>query len=104
MRNRALNRQRDRRPTVPWHATAMQAAENQVSPGFELPEIVPLEDRLNVWLAELPERRREAFHLSRFEAMRYVDIAEVMGISVRTVEHHIGEALRFLRDKLSAYK
>lgn len=55
------------------------------------------------WIAELPARRREAFELSRFEGFRYAEIANVMGISTKTVENHIVLALQFLRKKMDTY-
>lgn len=52
-------------------------------------------------LAALPAQRRKAFVLSREQGMSYKEIAEEMGISPRTVEKHISEALQWLRGKLS---
>jgi len=59
-----------------------------------------LADRLRTWIDALPARRREAFHLSRFENLSYAEIASVMDISVRTVENHIRLALQDLRDHI----
>lgn len=103
VRNRALNVRRDRHPATARDAPDWKSLESRAAAPDDPPEIIPLETRLNGWLAELPERRREAFCLSRFQDMRYADIAEVMGISIKTVEQHIGEALRFLRDKIRVY-
>ena len=63
-----------------------------------------LGSRLRAWIAELPERRREAFRLSRFGQLSYKEIAEVMDVSVRTVENHVRLALQQLRDKLRAFE
>jgi RNA polymerase sigma-70 factor (ECF subfamily) len=52
---------------------------------------------------ELPEQCRIIFQLSRFEDMKYREIADRLGISVKTVENHMGKALRSLRTKLVAY-
>lgn len=49
---------------------------------------------------ELPEKSRQAFTLSYINHLRSKDIAEVMGISQRTVETHIYKALKILREKL----
>ncbi len=45
----------------------------------------------------LPERRREIFRMSRFQGMENREIAKSLGLSVRTVEHHIHLSLRELR-------
>jgi RNA polymerase sigma-70 factor (ECF subfamily) len=60
-----------------------------------------LEERLYTALNELPEQCRTIFQLSRFEEMRYREIADQLGISVKTVENQMGKALRLLREKLS---
>jgi RNA polymerase sigma-70 factor (ECF subfamily) len=48
----------------------------------------------------LPEGCRAVFILSRYENKKYAEIAEVLEISVKTVENQMGRALRILREKL----
>lgn len=48
----------------------------------------------------LPEGCRTVFILSRYETKKYSEIAEILEISVKTVENQMGRALRLLRDKL----
>lgn len=43
---------------------------------------------------------RQAFRLAYFHDMSRKEIAEIMGISPRTVEGHIRQALAFLREDL----
>lgn len=50
---------------------------------------------------QLPEKRREIFMKCKLDGMKYKDIAEELGISIKTVENQMGEALKFLREKLS---
>ena len=59
-----------------------------------------LESKLGAALNELPEQCRTVFQMSRFEELRYREIAERLNISVKTVENHMGKALRILREKL----
>ena len=59
-----------------------------------------LENKLREALNELPEQCRTVFQLSRFEDMKYREIAERLGISIKTVENHMGKALKLLRTKL----
>jgi RNA polymerase sigma-70 factor (ECF subfamily) len=49
----------------------------------------------------LPPRCSQIFKLSRLEGLKYSEIAEHMGISVKTVEVQMGKALRVLREKLA---
>lgn len=62
-----------------------------------------LRQRVQKWIAALPERRQEAFRLSRFADLTHEEIARVMDISPRTVETHIRLALEDLRERLTAY-
>ncbi len=62
-----------------------------------------LESRFLKALDELPDRCRAIFHLSRFSEMKYREIAEQLGISVKTVEAQMGKALKLLRRKLADF-
>jgi RNA polymerase sigma-70 factor (ECF subfamily) len=52
---------------------------------------------------ELPDRCRTVFLLSRFEEKTNREIAALLGLSVRTVEHQINHALKVIRRKLKVY-
>ncbi|MNV92364.1 RNA polymerase sigma factor SigV [compost metagenome] len=62
-----------------------------------------LEVQLRAALIELPEQCRTIFQMSRFEELKYREIAEQLGISSKTVENQIGKALRILRLKLADF-
>jgi RNA polymerase sigma-70 factor (ECF subfamily) len=51
-------------------------------------------------LRELPERTRTIFILFRLEGMKQREIADLLGISVRTVEQHVIRASVHLREQL----
>ncbi len=59
-------------------------------------------DKLVKVIESLPEKCRYAFSLSRFEEKTYAEIAEVMEISVKTVENQISKALKILRHSMVA--
>jgi len=59
-----------------------------------------LEKKLETALRELPEQCRTIFQLSRFEDLKYKEIADKLGLSVKTIENQMGKALRLLRLKL----
>jgi RNA polymerase sigma-70 factor (ECF subfamily) len=54
-------------------------------------------------ILNLPEKRRKIFELSRFENMKYNQIAEHMSISVKTVEAQMSKSLQYLRIVLKEY-
>lgn len=66
-------------------------------------ELLDLKEKLQQALSELPERCRTIFQLSRFEELKYQQIADELGISIKTVEAQMGKALRVLRIKLVDY-
>lgn len=55
-------------------------------------------------IEQLPEKTRITFMMSRFEDLPYKEIAERTGISIKTVESHIGKALKLIREKLEKIK
>jgi RNA polymerase sigma-70 factor (ECF subfamily) len=63
-----------------------------------------VEDEIKVALKRavesLPDRCREVFELSRTHNLKYSEIAQTLGISVKTVEAQMGKALRVLREEL----
>lgn len=59
-----------------------------------------LEHKFREAMSELPEQCRTVFQLSRFEELKYREIADKLDISVKTVENHMGKALKLLRTKL----
>lgn len=51
----------------------------------------------------LPKKCKIVFTLSRQEGLTYAEIAEVLGISERTVENQVSRAFRHLRKRLKGY-
>jgi RNA polymerase sigma-70 factor (ECF subfamily) len=62
-----------------------------------------LENRIHHAMEKLPEQCRLVFKLSRFEELKYSEIAEQLEISVKTVENHMGKALKIMREQLKDY-
>jgi RNA polymerase sigma-70 factor (ECF subfamily) len=54
-------------------------------------------------LLELPEKRREIFEMSRFEGLKYHEIAKKLGINIKTVETQMTRALEFMRNYLKEF-
>lgn len=73
-----------------------QAAEKKVL-------TAELEEKIRLALNDLPEQCRLVFQLSRFEEMKYREIADELGISIKTVENQMGKALKILREKLAEF-
>ena len=59
-----------------------------------------LKEELNKAINDLPEKCREIFTMSRFDQLKYSEIADILGISIKTVETQMGRALKKLREQL----
>lgn len=62
-----------------------------------------LEKQIHKAINTLPEQCRIVFKLSRIEEMKYAEIATHLGISIKTVENHMGKALKLMREQLKDY-
>lgn len=67
-------------------------------------EEAELNARINSAIDGLPEKCREIFILCRFEELHYREIAERLGISIKTVEMQMGIALKKLRSQLTEHQ
>ncbi len=66
-------------------------------------EVEELQQQINTAINKLPEKCKEIFLLSRMEEKKYKEIAEELGISIKTVENQMGKALKILREELGQY-
>jgi RNA polymerase sigma-70 factor (ECF subfamily) len=55
-------------------------------------------------LSELPENIREVFLMNRYDGLKYREIAELLKVSVKTVEIRMSKGLKILREKLAHLK
>jgi len=62
-----------------------------------------LEEKIYEAMKALPEQCRLVFQLSRFEELKYAEIAGQLEISIKTVENQMGKALKIMRSQLSDY-
>jgi RNA polymerase sigma-70 factor (ECF subfamily) len=60
-----------------------------------------LQARVARIIEKLPERCGKIFCMSRFEGLKYSEIAEKLSVSVKTVESNMGRALREFRKELN---
>jgi len=60
-----------------------------------------LQAKVSKILERLPERCGQVFYLSRFEGLKYSEIAEKLSVSVKTVESNMGRALKEFRKALT---
>lgn len=96
--HQCLNQLEHRTVRQKHQARGLQETQHEV----QHPDVFPdeLEESIRSAIRELPEQCRIVFMLSRYEELRYSQIAEKLNISVNTVENQISKALRILREKM----
>ena len=70
---------------------------------MDLHSITEIKTLIRETLNQLPPEVRRAFEMSRFEGRTYKEIADEMGVSVKTVEYRISLALKKLKESLADY-
>ena len=105
VRNRISNARRSLRLETSYNADIARETDGglDVSGDGRLHE-AEIEAALAKALALLPDRARQVFLLSRRQHLTYAEIAEVIGISVKTVEMHMARALSQLRLALGEWR
>jgi RNA polymerase sigma-70 factor, ECF subfamily len=103
VRNKCLNHLRDHKK----FSNDLLALENLSQEAlFNQPDKLEeseLRNQISRAMAELPEKCREIFRLSRHQNMKYQEIADHLQISVKTVETQMSKALQHMRLRLAAY-
>lgn len=103
VRNQALNHLKHRRVEEAWE-TADRQREPDVAPSPDQTlDTAELGRAIREAVEQLPERCRAVFVLRRDQGMSYDEIATTLGLSEKTVENHMGRALRSLRERLKPY-
>ncbi|GIV59076.1 RNA polymerase sigma-70 factor [Rhodocaloribacter litoris] len=104
VRNYALNHERQKRRHATTPLDGLPVEPSTPERVEEDLDAAALQNRLHAWIAEMPERRRLAFSLSRFEGLSHEEIAERMNLAPKTVNNHIVLALQYLRERLQEYR
>ena len=98
--NESLNHLKHMKVRSKYESHALHEMKNETDSASKKIMLKELETKLHHALQELPEQCRTIFQLSRFEALKYREIADRLDISPKTVENQMGKALKLLRIKL----
>ncbi len=102
--NSCLNALKHEKVKDSYRQYMIQFMESSSESLLETEDPDELRNRIMKEIDSLPPRCSEIFKLSRFEGLKYQEIAEHLGISVKTVEVQMGKALKVLREKLGDLK
>ncbi|MEP0265931.1 sigma-70 family RNA polymerase sigma factor [Dokdonia sp.] len=93
------------RNEVAHHKVVLKHKQSKVentdheSPDF-LIEVDEFREKLKTAIANLPDKEREVFLLSRIEKKTYREIAEITSLTVKAIERRMSKALLQLREEL----
>lgn len=99
VRNRSLNFIRDRKKQVDLSLIP----EERLAEETNALEVSELELEIEIGIQSLPEKCREVFEMNRREGLKYAQIADTLGISLKTVEAQMSKALSVLRVHLHEF-
>ena len=99
----SLNYLKHQKVKAAYQAHTVYQMKNQTDHASKKIMLSELEQQINKALSELPEQCRTIFQMSRFEELKYQEIANKLGLSIKTVENQMGKALKILRLKLVDY-
>lgn len=102
VRNAAFNYFKHQKVVDKYEQYAASTHSSFVSATDQL-EVKELQTKIKDSLDLLPDKCRMVFELSRFQNKKYREIAEELNISIKTVEIHMGKALKILRKALGSY-
>lgn len=99
--NTCLNQIKHEKVKDSYKAHVRNFHDHQVEDPRAAEEQKDLLEQVVAAIDQLPPRCSEIFKLSRFEGLKYQEIADHLGISLKTVEVQMGKALRVLREKFN---
>lgn len=102
-KNKAISQYRKSHKTV---FTSLDSGEHLFSDRSESSEFMEnneLRELIDAAIGKLPEKSRQIYQLAWEENLSHKEIAEQLGITPKTVENHVGIALRKLRESLKPY-
>lgn len=100
VRNAALA---EKKSTLNEDFSKAERIADPVQPAM-LMEYEELQSRFEYAVNTLPARCRQVFVMNRFEGMKYREISSALGISEKTIEHHIVKALDIIRESVRQYQ
>ena len=101
VRNLCLNYLRRQETQQPFEESLFDQPDDEE--GDRLIQLRELEEQLAQALAQLPPEYRLAFELNRMEGKSLEEVAQRMGVSIRTVERYRDKAIALLQTELKEY-
>lgn len=79
----------------------LQGDKKDIKTPEYLLEMQEFDEKLQAVLAKIPDGAREVFLMNRIDDLKYREIAEMLGISMKAVEKRMSRALAIIREHIS---
>ncbi len=101
--NDSINYLKQEKTKSKYQEFTVHTMNTEHEPAAAKVELKELQKHLREALNQLPEQCRTIFQMSRFDELKYREIADQLGLSIKTVENQMGKALKILRLKLADF-
>ncbi len=99
VRNKCLDILRKENKTQFESENLLELTPSLHSNTLEIIQSNELQNQIEEAIERLPKDRRKIFMMSRNEGLKYKEIADSLGISIKTVETQMGRSLKYLRER-----
>jgi len=103
VRNACLNYQKHKKIRDNYANAVQENYSSGIGLNDNPMEALELQKKIDESIGSMPPERKKIFLLSRYDGLKYQEIAEKLGISVKTVEAQMGKALKYLREELKEF-
>ena len=102
-KNKAISHYRKEHKTIFTSLDLIESVIPDESNSQQFLEEKELRNFIENAINRLPEQSKKIYLMAREENLSHKEIADLLGITPKTVENHVGIALRKLRESLSPY-
>ncbi len=103
VRNACLNEIKHRKVKKLYGESVLRQGEHYQESSEEQTIQLELSELITTAIENLPGQCQLIFRMSRFEELKYQEIADQLNLSIKTVENQMGKALRIMREGLKEY-
>ena len=89
-----------KRTQLKYRFLKLQVDQKDIQTPQYLMEMKEFDEKLQSAIAKLPDGAREVFLMNRIDDLKYREIADMLGLSMKAVEKRMSRALAILREEI----